>query len=72
MHDMLSKLMEESDRLLDSFEEIKRITREYDKHLYERWKAGGFLIDDNVVSMYPTVRDVVDNLFNRLEDTTDD
>lgn len=42
-----------------AFENFKRVLKRNDPSTYERWKAGGFLIDDNVVSMYPCARDCV-------------
>jgi hypothetical protein len=52
----------------NGMEYIKRICKENDKNLYERWKAGGFIVDTNIVSMYPNVDEVVGSLIDDLEE----
>lgn len=49
--------------LCNSFEFLKKTIRTEDKNLYEQWKAGGFLVDENVVSMYPNIHEVYDRLY---------
>lgn len=44
------------------FDLIKYRVQKVDKHLYERWKAGGFLVDDDIVSMYPNMSKVVESI----------
>jgi hypothetical protein len=44
------------------FHEIKREVKQKNKVFYERWKAGGFLIDEDIVSMYPCLSDIIDLL----------
>ena len=51
---------------------IKSRVKKVDNYLYERWKAGGFLIDDNVVSMYPNVLEVVQSINDDDDDDEDD
>lgn len=51
---------------------IKSRVKKVDKHLYERWKAGGFLVDDNIVTMYPNVLEVVESIDNDDDDDDDD
>ena len=65
--DSLSKMY---DDLMSIYHDIKREVRRRDKHLYERWKAGGFLVDDDILSMYPDLGKVVEQLGD--EDDEDD
>lgn len=55
-------LQDSLEKISESLSFIKRICKDKDKNLYERWKAGGFLIDTNIVSMYPNIEDVVESL----------
>jgi hypothetical protein len=48
--------------MMDGFECFKAIVRDSNKNLYDRWKAGGFLVDTNIVSMYPNAQEVLDSL----------
>lgn len=58
----MTKLADKCVKLLDLYHEIKREVRTRDPHLYERWKASGFLVDDSIVSMYPSLTEVMDFL----------
>ena len=58
----------ELDKLMEAYNRIKDYCKRNDKHLYEQWKAGGFIIDDNVASMYPDVQQVVDQLAGDVEE----
>lgn len=49
-------------KLLDLYQELKQFVQTNDKHLFERWKAGGFLIDENIVSSYPNIVQVFEQL----------
>ena len=53
--------------VLENFEYLKRIVRENDKYLYERWKAGGFSVDGNFLSSYPAIDEVVTNILDGME-----
>lgn len=44
------------------FQEVKKEVRERDEFLYEQWEAGGFIVDTNVLSMYPNIEEVVEQL----------
>lgn len=48
--------------ILSDLEDVKRIVKEKDPRLFEAWKAGGFIIDTNVLSRYPNIEDVVESL----------
>ena len=45
--------------ILELFEEVKREIQKVNASFYERWKAGGFLIDSSICSMYPSIADAV-------------
>jgi len=67
-----ARLREELDTLLTSFTSIKETVKAEDKSLYKRWKAGGFAIDGNFLSMYPSVESVVDDLLDEEENNEDE
>jgi hypothetical protein len=48
---------EEIENLLSSFSYLKSEIRRENSEWYARWKAGGFLIDSNIVSYYPNIED---------------
>ena len=47
---------------MDLFESIKRTIRKADPVRYARWKAGGFLIDEDIISNYPTMGKIIEEL----------
>lgn len=55
-------IQEQLETLMDAYNSIKSEVRRRNPHLYERWKAGGFLIDNDVLSMYPNLQEVVEYL----------
>lgn len=50
------------DQFFRLYDEIKSYVRRKDRSLYERWKAGGFLVDTDIVSMYPNVSEVLEDI----------
>ena len=58
----MSEASELLETLLDAFNQLKNIIRNHDKREYERWKAGGFMLDDTFVSMYPNLVALVEAL----------
>lgn len=63
----MSDLEQKYDEFLCLYEELKQEVRKKDQHLYEKWKAGGFLVDDDIISMYPTLGRVVEDLTSEEE-----
>ena len=63
----MNELREDFDKMMELYHFIKRQVRQKDKHLYERWKAGGFLVDNDIVSMYPDLTEVIEAI-ESLED----
>jgi hypothetical protein len=60
------------ENLMEAFATFKKIVRSEDNHLYERWKAGGFLVDENTMSMYPNATEVYEQLPEVTEDAEED
>lgn len=60
---------EQYEQMMELYNELKREVRRKDKNLYERWKAGGFLVDDDVLSMYPALGKVVEQLSDEGEES---
>jgi hypothetical protein len=62
---VVAKASKALSRKIDDFyccyNEIKREIFHADKLFYERWKAGGFLIDEDIMSMYPCLSVFYDN-----------
>ena len=63
MNDLSDKL----ENMLDLFYQIKQEVKKRDRHLYEQWKAGGFLVDEDIMSMYPNCRQAVESLSEMSE-----
>jgi len=59
------ELIEGLDDLEKAFNEVKSSLRTANPTLYERWKAGGFLIDDDIVSMFPTISELREDIENQ-------
>lgn len=50
------------EELCEAYTAIKRYVRLQDPYLLEQWKAGGFLVDDTILSMYPNLDEVMEKL----------
>lgn len=48
--------------LLDLYQDVKNEIRRTEPDFYELWKAGGFLIDPDIISMYPCLEKILDRL----------
>lgn len=64
----MEEIQEMYEVLMENYENLKREIRRCDKNLYDLWAAGGFIIDTNILSMYPSLDEVID----RLPDDDDD
>jgi hypothetical protein len=49
-------------KLMEIYSELKREIQVKNQSLYEQWKAGGFLIDSDIVSMYPNLEEVIEKI----------
>lgn len=65
-------MLERFQEMMGLYEELKHDIRHADRGLYERWKAGGFLVDPDIVSMYPDMGKVVEILAEGEEDDEDE
>lgn len=59
------ELIEGLNDLEKAFNEVKSSLKTANPKLYERWKAGGFLIDDDIVSMFPTISELREDIENQ-------
>ncbi len=59
---MNDELNDAYNKLSDAYNDFKEIVKTRDKYLFERWKAGGFLVDNDIMSMYPNAEEVFDKL----------
>lgn len=48
--------------MMKAYNAFKKLIRSKDKHLFERWKAGGYIIDDDIISMYPNATEVYEQM----------
>lgn len=64
----MNDLTEAYEQLSGAFESFREIVRSSDKHLYERWKAGGFIVSEDIMSMYPNITEVYEALNDESED----
>lgn len=60
-------MKEEIEAFLESYEFLKKQIRSNDPQLFARWKAGGFLVDNDVVSMYPTLVSILETMLESME-----
>lgn len=56
------------DNFFRLYDQLKEHVRRSDKNLYERWKAGGFIVDTDIMSMYPNLSEVLDEIAPADED----
>jgi hypothetical protein len=47
---------------MDRYELIKEHIRRTNTRAYDRWKAGGFIVDHSVASYYPTLLQTVEDV----------
>jgi len=60
-------LFQQIDELLCKFYELRNNLRDYDKYLFEKWKAGGFDISGEFVSVYPSLPEIAEILEREQE-----
>jgi hypothetical protein len=68
----MNDLAEAFKNMTDGFENFREIVRRKNPSLYERWEAGGFLVSDNIVSMYPCASEVMDEFEDEDENEYED
>jgi len=52
---------------LQDFHYFKDFIKAYNRAAYENWKAEGFLVDNNIISMYKTMEQAFDSALDNLE-----
>ena len=64
-----AELYDKIQELLGLYQEVKQDIRRLDKMTFERWKVGGYLVDSDIISMYPNLEKISSDL--DLEDPED-
>jgi hypothetical protein len=65
------ELLEMYEEMMYRYDEMKRVIKSHSPD-YERWKAGGFIIDPDIVSMYPTMLQAIESLEVVVENEDDE
>lgn len=47
---------------------LKHLVKTENRRLYEQWKAGGFIIDPDILSMYPCLEEVIEKITEDTEE----
>ncbi len=58
----MSIFREAYENLMEAYQSFKNELRHKDKHEFERWKAGGYIVDEDILSMYPNATKVFESL----------
>ena len=66
---LIMSIYSKYDEMICLFEELKSFIKKNDPHNYERWKAGGYLINDDIASMYPHLGELVEQYEDEDEDS---
>ena len=64
---MKQETKEKCEELINLYLDIKNEIRRQEPRLFERWKAGGFLVNSDIISMYPTLEQVVEEVEREAE-----
>lgn len=65
---MDDSLQDQCEQLMELYCNLKERIRRSDRRLFERWKAGGYLIDSDIFSTYPNLEEVVEQLEEEEEE----
>ena len=68
----MTEIKKTIEEILQKFESVKNAIRREDEHWYERWKAGGFQIDDTFFSNYPNLQEYLERDECDEDDEDDD
>jgi hypothetical protein len=70
MHDITREFL---DDFMDRYNSIKRRAQTCGcPYIYERWKAGGFRVDPDIISMYPSLVEVMEDIGLEDEEEEED
>lgn len=67
----MEELKEFYEGLMENYNEFKLAIKRENPQAYERWKAGGFVVDESIVSMYPDATEVFEQTYVEPEDDED-
>lgn len=65
-------LKEWHEKMMDAFWEFDQLLRQMDRHLWERWKAGGKCVSEEFVSMYPNATEALECVEMDIPDDADE
>lgn len=68
----MNELTEVYEQLTEAFESFRLLVKRTNPRLYERWKAGGFIVSDDIVSMYPNITEVYEQIQDENEENDDE
>jgi hypothetical protein len=60
------------EELMSAYYDLKTEIKNRNKYLFERWKAGGFIIDEDIISGYPNLQKVLEELGEFDDEETED
>ena len=58
----IDELQEDLENFVERYEHLKSLICSLDPEWYEQWKAGGYLVDSDILSMYPNIYDILEKL----------
>lgn len=58
----MSELRERYEQFMELYNDLKQEIRRERKSEYERWKAGGFIVDDDIISSYPNIANILETM----------
>lgn len=61
----MSDLEEKYNSFMELYNELKQEIRTRDKGQFERWKAGGYIVDDDIISMYPNIVTILESMIEQ-------
>lgn len=69
---MNKEIQQTLEEFLEAYDILKRYIRQKDRHQFERWKAGGYIVDPDVMSMYPNLENVLEAIDDPDEEDEDE
>jgi hypothetical protein len=69
---MNNTLTEAFETMMNGYENFKRIVKEKDPSLYERWTSGGHMVSSDFISMYPCAEEVYNQLIDDEDEDIED
>lgn len=63
----MSELREQYEQFIELYNELKNRIRREEPSQFNRWKAGGFIVDDDIMSMYPNIVTILELMIEQEE-----